>query len=128
MPSVTGFGYTAEFYGDEMVQALVQSVGYKLWIDGGRVVERSKAFQNTVTLLLKNFDAEKYGETPVNACATMTLTDGTVLESATVSYSMRQIVEIINESYSSFTEEKLAAVREMIETYPIMKTWNVDNI
>ena len=33
-PSVTGFGYKAEFYADATAQTQIQSVGYNLWLDG----------------------------------------------------------------------------------------------
>lgn len=126
--SVTGFGYKAEFYGDEMVQSQVQSIGYNLWLTGGHVVSRSAAFQNILTLRLKNFDVVNYGQTPVNACATMTLSDGTVLESATASYSMRQMVEQINDTAQDYQRPILLNVALMIQNHPTMETWQVANI
>ncbi len=127
-PNVTGFGYRAEFYGDEMVQDQVVSIGYNLWLTEDRVVSRTTAFKNVLTLRLKNFDVANYGETPVNACVTMILTDGTVTESATASYSMRKVVEQINQSYASFDDAKISAIQAMIANNPVMESWQIENI
>jgi len=128
-PSVTGFGYKAGFYGDAAVQAQIANIGYELWLTEDRVVSRSmEKFQNVVTLRLKNFLVEAYGETPVNAKAIMTLTDGTKLESAVHSYHMRQMVELINESYAAYSAEQLKPTAQMIMRYDVMQTWEVANI
>ena len=127
-PSVTGFGYKAEFYGDEMVQAEIASIGYNLWLTEDVVISRTSAFKNTLTLRLKNFDVVNYGETPVNASVTITLTDGTVIESATASYSMRQVVEQLNESATDLDETKHSAVASMIANNPTMQSWKVEKI
>ena len=58
----------------------------------------------------------------------MTLVDGTVLQGATASYSLRQMVELINDTYNNFTDAQLAAVQQMIDANPIMQTWNVGNL
>ena len=127
-PSVTGFGYKAQFYGDQAVQAQVENIGYDLWLTEDRVVCRTTGFKNTLTVRLKNFEVDAYGETPVNAKVYMTLKDGTKLESTVQSYSMRTMVETINESYESFGAEKLTAVADMILSTDTMQTWNVSNI
>ena len=127
-PSVTGFGYKAEFYGDEMVQSKIASIGFNLWLDGGKTVSRTTDFKNSLTLRLKNFDVVNYGETPVHATATITLANGTMIESSTASYTMRQVVESINESYTSLDETKLSAVQNMIANNPIMQSWLIENI
>ena len=127
--NVTGFGYKAGFYGDAAVQAQIANIGYELWLTEDRVVSRSmEKFQNVVTLRLKNFLVEAYGETPVNAKAIMTLTDGTKLESAVHSYHMRQMVELINESYAAYSVEQLKPTAQMIMRYDVMQTWEVANI
>ncbi|MBR5570372.1 MAG: leucine-rich repeat domain-containing protein [Oscillospiraceae bacterium] len=127
-PAVTGFGYKAEFYGDEMVQSKIESIGYNLWLDGGKTVSRTTNFKNSLTLRLKNFDVAKYGETPVNACVTITLTDGTEIESSTASYSMRQMVETVNDQYADLNETQLSAIQTMIVNNPTMRSWLVENI
>lgn len=127
-PTVTGFGYKAEFYGDQMVQSKIASIGYSLWLDGGKTVSRTTAFQNKLTLRLKNFDVANYGQTPVNANVTITLTDGTVIESSTVSYSLRQMVEIVNEQYTALNQSQLSAIQTMIANNPTMQSWQVENL
>jgi len=127
-PMVTGFGYKAEFYGDQMVQSKIASIGYSLWLDGGKTVSRTTAFQNKLTLRLKNFDVANYGQTPVNANVTITLTDGTVIESSTVSYSLRQMVEIVNEQYTALNQSQLSAIQTMIANNPTMQSWQVENL
>lgn len=127
-PTVTGFGYKAEFHGDAMVQAQIASVGYNLWITEDHVVSRTAAFKNSLTLRLKNFDVENYGQTPVHANVFITLTDGTVIESEAASMSMRQMLELINTRYSSFTATQLEAVADMIEKHETMQSWNVANL
>lgn len=122
------FGYMAAFDGDEMVQAQTQSIGYKLWLPDSDGVTHTSAFQNTLTLRLINFDVRNHGETLVNACVSMTLLDGTVLESATVSYSLRQMVEMLNASVRNFDKVSLQNAAQMILSHPPMETWEVANI
>ncbi len=127
-PAVTGFGYKAEFYGDEAVQAQIASIGYKLWLTENAVATRTTAFKNTVTLRLKNFDVVNYGETDVNACVMITLVDGTVIESIPTAMSMRDMMEAINADYTLYDADQLAAVQTMIESNPIIKTWDTANL
>ena len=127
-PSVTGFGYKAAFFGDAMVQAQVKSVGYDLWLTEDIVVSRNAAFNNSLTLRLKNFDASNYGNTPVNAKATMTLVDGTVLEGSVQSWSLQQMVETINADSTAYSADQLAAVKAMIEANAVMLNWQVENL
>ena len=128
-PTVTGFGYKAEFYGDEMVQAEIASIGYNLWLTEDLVISRTSAFKNMLTLRLKNFDVAGYGESPVKACVTITLTDGTIIESATASYSMRQVVEDINANWGSYSIAQRNAVKAMCEKIrQIVSRWNLDKI
>ncbi|MBR5569504.1 MAG: DUF2927 domain-containing protein [Oscillospiraceae bacterium] len=128
VPAATGFGYRAEFYGDEMVQAQIASVGYRLWLREGAEVSRTVPFQNCLTLRLNNYDVEGYGSTPVNACAVICLVEGTVLQSATASYSMRQMVEAINAEVHGYDTTVLNKVAQMIHANPIMESWSVANI
>lgn len=127
-PFVTGFGYKAEFYGDEMVQSRIASIGYSLWLTEDVVISRHADFKNSLSLRLKDFDVVNYGETPVHACATITLTDGTIIESATASYSMRQFLEQLNESAAELDQVKLSALLAMIGNNPTMKSWQVENL
>lgn len=128
-PNVTGFGYKAEFYGDEAVQAQISNIGYDLWLTEDRVITRTvDQFRNQLTLRLKNFQVEHYGQAPVNAKVFITLTDGTKLEGAVHSYSMKQMVERINETFADFSAQQLAAVKAMLAKYEIMQSWQIDNL
>ena len=51
-----------------------------------------------------------------------------MIEGATVSYTLRQVVEAVNESYREFDEAKLAAVRDMIAHNVAMQSWSVENL
>ena len=127
-PAVTGFGYKAEFYGDAAVQAQIANIGFDLWLTEDRVVSRTAQFQESLTLRLKNFMVDQYGETPVNAKVFITLTDGTKLEGTVHSYSMRNVLEQINENALNFEAEQLAAVANMILANKVMESWEVSNI
>ena len=127
-PSVTGFGYKAQFYGDEAVQAQIKNIGYDLWLSENIVVSRTTDFKNIATLRLKNFMVDTYGEAPVNAKVYLTLQDGTKVESAVHSYSMRSMVELVNETYEGFAGVQLKSVAAMILKSETMQAWEVANI
>jgi len=138
-PGVTGVGYKAIFGGDEMVQAQLDSAsgfGYSLWLTKENVVSRGMekakfvpgSDGNVQTLVLKNFDVTNYGEAPVYATVWLKLADGTVIESAEYSYTMRSLIEQINDNYTIFNETQLTAVRDLIEREPTMQTWRVENL
>jgi hypothetical protein len=58
----------------------------------------------------------------------MTLQDGTVLKSSTVAYSLRQMVELINEHTEELDSVALQNAAQMIQNHPTMETWLVENI
>ena len=129
-PSVTGFGYKAEFYGDAKVLAQVQNIGYSLWLVEGHVVTRTtETFKNPLTLRLQNFDVANYGETAVNAQAIMTLKNGSVLESTVQAYSMRQVLEAVAKSFGPYSVAQKEAVRAMYYAHEAtMSKWNVSGL
>ena len=135
-PGVTGVGYKAVFSGDDMVKAQLaetDAYGYNLWLEGGKPITRSKTRDSFVsgddlTLRIKNFQVEGYGETKVYATVYLKLADGTVIESAEYAYSLREMVEAVNADYKSYNETQLDAVREMIDRNPVMLDWQVENI
>lgn len=53
--------------------------------------------------------------------------DGTVLKSTTVSYSLRQMVELLNENAADFDRATLQDAAKMIRNYPSMEAWQVKN-
>ena len=107
-----------------MVRTQIASVGYNLWLTEDRVISKRADFKNSLTLRLKNFDVENFGEALVNANVFITLNDGTVIESGVSAMSMRQMLETINTDYRVYSQTQLDAVKAMIEKYPIMKTWD----
>ena len=132
-PSAVGFGYKAVFAGDEMVQRLLDSFGFSMWLGGNAPIERVKTADQfvsgkVVTLLLKNYDVVNFGEQDVSAQVFMQLTDGTKLVSAVCAYSMREVVETINANVSAYTAEQIHATATMILSSDVMQTWEVANI
>ena len=134
-PTVTGVGYKAVFYGDEMVKAAMQAnaaYGYTLRLDGKseKVVSKSSdSFTSgkELTLRIQNFDIENYGETNLYAAVWMEI-NGDRISTAEHAMTLRQLVETINEQHTSFTASQLDAVRTMIEENAVMLNWNVENL
>lgn len=124
-PSVVGFGYKAEFYGDDAVQSKISSIGYTLWLDGGKEVTRTTGFKNLLTLRLNHYDVAGYGETAVNARVFIILTDGSTIESLPTAYSMRQMLELIAEHFDSYNKTKKQAVKEMCLVQTATHSWNI---
>ncbi len=124
-PDVTGFGYKAEFYGDQAVRAQIASIGYTLWLDGGKEVTRSCGFKNLLTLRLTNYNVAGYGETAVNAKVFVTLTDGSPIESEVTAYSMRQMLELIAENFGTYNKTKKLAVQAMCLAQEATHSWNI---
>lgn len=132
-PSSAGVGYKAVFYGDDMVKACLESFGYSLCLEGGEPVIAEKAADSfvsgkTVTLRIDNFDVEEYGETALSASVILKLTDGTVIESTACSMTLRSLLEQLNSEFEALTADQLTAVSAMIEKYPIIRSWDVENL
>ena len=121
-PTTMGVGYKAALYGDEMVLAELDSneaFGYYMNLEGhdGFSVwkdRESLVSGQSVTLRVDHFDVENYGEVPLNASAAIKLSDGTVIESATSSMTLRGLMEQLNKSYWALSEQQLNAVKAMI--------------
>ena len=127
-PQVTGVGYKAEFYADEMVQAQVGNIGYDLWLEGYPVVSRDSAFKNQLTLRVKNFDAANYGETNLYATVWMTIGDETIT-STEYSLTLREMVETVNAQWANYSTEQKVAVQEMVNAnLATMTGWEIENI
>lgn len=135
-PQNIAFGYKAVFYGSQTVKDQLMTdaaFGYALQLEGRHRVSYYQPLENvvsgkTVTLRLYGYDAEKYGQINLNAWACLQLADGTVIESSTNTVTLRQMLENINGNVSSYSATQLEAVREMIDTHPVMKQWNIWNI
>ena len=132
-PTTTGVGYKGVFYGDRMVAANLGSFGFTLQLQGNDPVTVTLAADKfvsgkTFTLRIDNFDVEKYGETALMACATLQLADGTVIQSAAASMTMRSLMEQLNTVADTLSEAQLTAIKAMIEKYAIIKAWKVENL
>lgn len=129
-----GFGYKAQFAGDQKVQEQIERFGFRLWLgDSTNVVVRSLDMskfdsEKEWTLLLRDFDIIGKGEVAVNAEVFMTLKAGGEIASSTVSYSMKTMLQKINENLESFTAEQIQAIREMFtaEELAVVSQWGID--
>ena len=99
-------------------------VQISLWINEDRVITR-----NAVTLRLKNILAHNGGEITIYAKAQIVDSANNVIaESSIQQTTMRQIIELVNDNYTSYTTDQLSAVKELILKYAVAQTWNVENI
>lgn len=135
-PSVTSVGFKAAFYGDEMIVDMLdehEAYGYSLGLSGygpASAYKSRDSFQSgrTVTLRIDNYDVEHFGETVLSAHVMLKLRDGTVIESAGVTMTLRQLLENLNANPGQMTADQLKVVARMIEKYPVIKSWNVSNL
>ncbi len=128
-PSVTGFGYKAEFTADETIQSMIVGQGYSLWMHEDVVISRTVSdFRDALTLRLQNFDIENYGSTKVNAKVFVKLSNGLVIETETVSYSMQDMVELIDANITNFSDEQIQAVKTMLAGYTAPSNWSIPNL
>lgn len=130
------FGYKAGFYGDDMIKKYITEVGFDVWaiednkqtltLTGEDFVSGSTG--NTKTLRIVNVMTEAAGDaantaaltTVVYADAFATLTvNGQVIEieSATVSSTLKTLLEKVNDDTSVYTAEQLSALKALIELY-----------
>ena len=128
-PSVTGFGYKAAFTYDDAVSAILDEIGYSLWLTEDRVINRGvDKFQDELSLRIKNFDVENYGSAKVSAKAYIKLVNGLIIETEVVSYSMQDMVELIDKQLIDFAPEKILLVKEMLAKYAAPAQWNIPNL
>ena len=133
-PGATGVGYKAAFYGDEQVRGQVTGYGYSLRLgENGKKVSVGKdgSFESgkTITARLQNFDVTNYGETEIYGSVYLTLKDGTTVESAETSYTLRSLVEQVAASASSYTEAQLSALRDMLARFESTTSqWNIEGL
>lgn len=132
----SGLGYKGAFYGDEKVISQLdpqEAFGFRLQLNGFKSVSRSLAAEKvvsgeTVALRVDNYQIEEHGETPLSAWIYVKLSDGTVIQTATRTVTMRKMVEDINKLAASYSAAKLQNLLAMLEPFPVTKTWNIENI
>ena len=135
-PTVTGVGYKALFRGDEMVKSQLdadRAFRYGLQLSDMTPVYRYVSGQSltsgsAISLRVANWDVENHGQTPICAWVGLQLKDGTWINSAAYSFTLRQQVESISSTYEDFEPYQLQAVRSMIRANPTMQTWDVGEL
>ena len=130
-PSTEGVGYKALFMGSDTVKAQVKGYGYSLQLGTHNPVTASSAnfvSGKILTLRVDNYDIENYGETALSANAFIDFGDMIVLSSS-VTYSMKDMVEAINETFTALDAAQQQALAALVEKYyEVMKTWEISNI
>lgn len=132
--AVTGVGYKATIAGSDAVLGRIENYGYKFWVTEDKVATATKSGatldnMTTVTACVQNFDVENCGETPVNGSVFIILNDGTVIESTTTEFTLRGMLEAINNKADSYTETQLSAVKAMCRKYAAaMAHWNIEKL
>ncbi len=132
-PATVGVGYKAVFAGDDAVKAQIGSYGFELQLAGFDTVTATHTADSfvsgkTVSLRIEKYDVGKYGEAQLSAKVIMVLTDGTEIESAEVSMSLRDMVEKMNANYAAYTATQLTALKEMLDKFSITADWKTVNI
>lgn len=132
-PTTDGVGYKAVFYGDEAVVGEIESFGYKLQLDGFEpmtVAMKQGGFASgeMVSLRIENFDVAQFGETSLQAVVVLEFADGNVVESQQHSMTLRGLFETLNANAAILSAQQLNAVSAMIEKYPIIRSWDVENL
>ena len=131
-----GVGYKAMFRGDDKVKAQLhpqEAFSYELCLQGFLPVNCSVPAEELVSgepisLRVNNYEVEEYGETPLSAWVNLKLADGTVIRSENYTITLRSLTESINDRVDTLTDEQLEALLEMMDTYPVMKSWKVAKI
>ena len=128
-PGQQGAGFKAVFYGDEAVQDQIDATGYTLTLEGFTSKSQWKdgafASGSEIRMLLKHFDAA-YGETPLSASLCLRLKDGTVIESSTVTMTLRSLMEQL--SAEMLTEVQKQQIAQWVTDSPTMGKWNIQEL
>ena len=139
--SDVGFGYKAYFAGSETVKEALSNYGFRLWIEDGQPVTRALSGDRMnegqeLSLRLTHFLDTKLSDTennrrarlPVNAVVYLQLKDGTVVETAPVEYTFRQMCEMVDSSFSELKPPQRSAVQSLSASYSrIMMGWDISN-
>ena len=142
-PATVGVGYKATFVGSEYLKQHVSGInafGYSLWLDEGNKISRAKPADQLigtqeVTLRINNFlSTEKSAEenearanTPIYASAFVRLKDGTVVESTPVCYTFREMAELANRNYASYSESQKKSLQTLSDKFSAsMISWDID--
>ena len=81
----------------------------------------------TVTLRVDHYDVDAFGQTPLDAQVFITIAGDTVY-SQSVTTTLRDTVEIVNDHIEEYSIEQLNALISMMARNHLMRTWRVENI
>ncbi len=138
-------GYKAVFSGDSVVKAQLsqeEAYGYRLWVNENNVLTQAKTGtdftgHDALTLRVDNFMSplnssetnKTNAQLPVYASVFVKLADGTVIETAPVTYSFQQMVELADPGFDSYTQAQQEALSKMSVNYGLaMVGWDVPHI
>jgi len=135
-PEGKGVGYKAIFAADSVAQSQLHSTeafGYNLQLEGGQplsVWKPASQFKSLkhVTLLVKDFDAEASGQTPLTATVQLKLKSGTVISTNPYSTDFKTVLETVNDTYLNYTEQQISLLADWIREVPVMMNWRTENI
>ena len=129
-PGQQGVGFKASFYADQTVRAQIVATGYTLGLEGysTKTQWKNRAYESgsVITMLVRNFDAEQYGETPLSAKLCIQLRDGTVIESSVVTMTLRSMMEQISADMLSDVQKQQIA--QWIKSCSTMGKWNIEKL
>ena len=144
-PGTAGMGYKATFVGSDAVKAHLSNTtayGYKMWLSEDNVITRgypASRFggEQELTLRIDNFldstlDAatnEKRANMKLSACTYIRLADGSVIQTDPVCYTFREMLELANTNYGSYSTSQQAALQTLSAKFSTtMLSWDVDRI
>ena len=135
-PEVIGLGYKAELHGDEMVMAQLDADNallFRVQLEGYNPVFRAFSTEDLsdgepVSLRIRNYAVENFGEHNLLAQVSMQLADGTAISMGEVSLTFRWLAEQVDANLSAYTEAQIATFKELLAQFEVVKTWNLPNL
>ena len=135
-PETVGLGYKSAIFGDEMVFAELDTGNtftFRVQLEGYKPVYRyfkrkELASGDPITLRIRNYDVENYSEHELYAQVSLTLDDGTVIETEQVSLTFRWLAEEVNRNHAQYTGQQLESFKALLENFEIVKSWNIPNL
>ena len=133
---VVGLGYKSAVFGDKMVFAQLDADNtftFRVQLEGYQPVYRAFSREELssgapIALRIRNYDVENYGEHNLYAQVSITLADGTVIETESVSLTFRWLAEEVDKNYTDYTPEQLAFFKAILETFDIVRKWDLPNL
>ena len=128
-PGSDALGYKAELIGDDVVKAHVEAIGFNLWVDADRVVTKTMEGKTAASLRLKNILKNNGGEMTIYGNAFVVFDNGETVTCADYGTSMKEVMQLVNAAWDSYTEEQKMAVKTLCELYAqTVSGWELDNI